>query len=151
LEGYFKGGLVDYLGYAPDGDFLGNDTSQPEFKFLKDKGIQIVPYNKSSLKPLDEYGKSIEVTEEKYKQFLKKREQYVKEDITKLINGEGTIENEKDEPEPLPKSKVKDVTPDELKSWIMRKTNQANAKAMEDVFNGTQAPKSNDKRKVDTE
>ena len=67
------------------------------------------------------------------------------------MRGEGYIEVEKGVWEELPKSKLKDNTYDEIKGWLMTKTNQANDRAMMDVFEGEQAPKDSGKRKIETQ
>jgi hypothetical protein len=132
-------------------DFIEQDLKVPEWKFLNDKGLKLTKKSKESLKPVDADGKPIEVTEDKYKDFLKKREEYVRQDIEKLMKGEGYIEVEKGVWENLQKSKLKDLTYDEIKGWIMTKTNQANDKAMMDVFEGEQATQDSGKRKIETQ
>jgi len=67
------------------------------------------------------------------------------------MKGEGYIEVEKGVWENLQKSKLKDLTYDEIKGWIMTKTNQANDKAMMDVFEGEQATQDSGKRKIETQ
>ncbi len=43
---------------------------------------------------------------------------------------------------------VNDITPTELRSFIMRKTTEANEKAIKEVFNGEQEPKEKPARKI---
>ena len=153
LSSLFTTTLPNFIGInvKDKRDFIEQDLTKPEWKFLDDKGLRLIKKSKESLNPIDKDGKPIEVTEEKYQDFLKKREEYVRQDIEKLMRGEGYIEIEKGTYEPLDKSKLKDLTYDEIKGWLMTKTNQANDRAMMDVFQGEQAPKDSGKRKIETE
>jgi len=136
FEGYFKGGLLDYLGATPKPEYLGRDLSVPEWKFLKDNGLDIKAKLKNSLKPIDEEGNLKEVTDEDYRKFLEEREKLIKEETSLAMKGEliawnvGGI-----------KKKFDKLTDKEKESWIMRVSNSATDQAIESVFGDQSAPK----------
>ena len=118
----------------------------PEWKFLNEKGLKLSDKSKESLNPIDKEGKPIEVTEEKYKEFLKKREEYVKGNIKRLMDGKEYFKDKNNKYKSITKSDLANITYDELKSWLMTKTNQANDKAMLDIFKGKQRENTPERR-----
>ena len=88
----------------------------------------------------------IEALEEKYKEFLKKREEYVKGNIKRLMDGKEYFKDKNNKYKSITKSDLANITYDELKSWLMTKTNQANDKAMLDIFKGKQRENTPERR-----
>ena len=77
------------------------DKNSKEYKFLKDKESGIVPYHKEKLQPVDIKGNEIKVTDENYKKFIDERENYIKNDISRLINGELKYANKDNKEKPV--------------------------------------------------
>ena len=127
-------------------DYISQDLKMPEWKFLNEKGLKLSDKSKESLNPIDKEGKPIEVTEEKYKEFLKKREEYVKGNIKRLMDGKEYFKDKNNKYKSITKSDLANITYDELKSWLMTKTNQANDKAMLDIFKGKQRENTPERR-----
>ncbi|MEN6463318.1 MAG: hypothetical protein ABFC94_18360, partial [Syntrophomonas sp.] len=167
-DGYsalFKEGLLTFVGFnsKDQRDYIDQDITIPEIKYMADKGVKIMPYKKDSLMPLTSDGKPIEVTEEKYKQFLEKREEYIKKEVRDLMDGkkhvlESTevVEDEDGQQQDKPKwsiltkDQVDKITSDELKGFVMTATTRANEKAIHEVFGGRgNAPKDSGKRKIE--
>ena len=167
-DGYsalFKEGLLTFVGFnsKDQRDYIDQDITIPEIKSMADKGVKIMPYKKDSLMPLTSDGKPIEVTEEKYKQFLEKREEYIKKEVRDLMDGkkhvlESTevVEDEDGQQQDKPKwsiltkDQVDKITSDELKGFVMTATTRANEKAIHEVFGGRgNAPKDSGKRKIE--
>ena len=111
------------------------DKDSKEHKFLKENGGGIVPEKKEKLEPVDANGKPVEVTEEKYKEYTKEVERIAKEEVSAVMQS-GVVSwdlgGETKE--------FKKLTPDEKKTWITAKENEANKAAMEKIF-GVQPPK----------
>jgi len=138
------------------------DENSEEYKFLEERGEGIKPYSIENLKPIDNNGKPIEVTQQLYKEFLEKRSEYFAKEVSDLINGkkyfqEGTqdvTDNEKNKMtipswQMATKEEVDNMTSDELKAFLMSATSRADDKAIYDVFKGEQSPKARENRRFD--
>ncbi len=167
-DGYsalFKEGLITFIGFntKDQREYIDQDITIPEIKYMADKGVKIMPYKKESFNPLDGNGNPIEVTDEKYDEFIKKREEYIKKDVRDLMDGkrhiqetdteEATTDDGRTVQVPkwsiLEKSEVDKITTDELKGFVMTATTRANKRAIHDLFQGRgNAPKNSGKRKI---
>lgn len=82
LEGYFKGGLVDYLGFAPEQqDPLADQKNNPVFKKYLDKEIKLPLYEPDKIQTKEVNGKVVEhlsdYEESVQKEYKVKAEKYL--------------------------------------------------------------------------
>ena len=146
-----------------------SDIKSDEFKFLANKGAGIVPFSKSNLKPVTSDGKEIAVTDAKYKEFIDKRELYIKTAIAQGLNKGGAIDlNPKNDVElsddaqealenmakkqegikSFSAEDFKNASTEELNRWLMTETSEADKWAMTKVFNANAKAKDKPERKI---
>ncbi len=145
-----------------------SDRESEAYKFLKEKNEGIVSIDIKSVNPVSKDGKPIEVTPEKYKEFIEKRQLYVKAAIEQSlkkgadIDYNAKLENPEDESDiqsivdyiNAKKDGIKKISgenfqklnSEQLRAWLMTETNDANKWAMQKVFKGTDKP--NEKKEV---
>lgn len=99
-----------------------------DLKYLQDKGLKIVDLHKEALEPLDKEGKRVFVTDKKFKEVVEEREKLIKEQIAEARK-KGFIIWETGET-----IKPEDITPKQLKSWLMGTSTKAKNEAIEKVF-----------------
>ena len=131
-------------------NFTEKEMEEPSVKYLIDKGETIMPHSKASLHPINQYGKEVPVTNEKYKQFLEERKNIIKKEIETLISGQGKIVGKNGSFMNLSKDEADKLTSDQLKPYLMRITKEADKQAMYHVFNGQEKPKSTKEGEVYT-
>lgn len=150
ISGVLSGGTGFRIGEYNSDDNTGiEDKKSAAHKFLKQKDAGIKPYSRENLKPVDESGKDIPVTGEKYKKFMVEREKIIADAIDALLKGNGVYEDEDGIPHQISAKDAKDITDDELKSYLMSQTTKADKEAMEKVFNGTQKKEPKTSRKIE--
>lgn len=158
-----------YRNYLPSKTGVLNMESDT-FKFLANKGLGIVPYSKEKLKPINEDGLPIKVTDEKYKEFLDKRQLYVETAIKQALNKGGSVDlNPKMETpedsedtqsiadyiatknEGIKKMSAEDFkksTSEQLRAWLMSETKNADKWAIGQVFKGKEKTKDKPEAKI---
>ena len=117
---------------------------------MKDKNEGIVPYKRESLKPVNEYGKDVPVTDEDYNKFLDRREAIIKQEVGKLLSGEAQVRGKNGNMIRLSKEDAQKLSPEQLRSYLMRITTEADKLAIYRVFNGIEKPKSTKEGEVYT-
>ena len=126
------------------------DRDSQEYQFLKEKQAGIVPYDIKKLKPVDNSGKLLDVTDEKSKDFLNTRERIIKRAIASGINGEYTSIDENGVLKKATAEDFKNMNSKELQSWLMTVTKEADKRAMQEVFRGKEMKDDKTDRKFKT-
>ena len=127
-----------------------SEKTSKEYNFLKEHNESIKDYPIESLHPINQYGKEVPVTDEKYKQFLEERKNIIKKEIETLISGQGKIVGKNGSFMNLSKDEADKLTSDQLKPYLMRITKEADKQAMYHVFKGQEKPKSTKEGEVYT-
>ena len=113
-------------------DYARMDLGKKEFKYLYDSGIKIPSSEKQNLKVKDSSGKEIEVSDEKFEQYVEKKESILQNYISEIMKrGYPTIQNGRSvtlTAEELSKNK------DLLQEIVDRYSRKATSKAKEEVF-----------------
>lgn len=122
------------------GAFDRDFKKSKEGKFLDEKGLKIVDINKEGIHPLDQNGQKIKLTEEKFQQLKDVRERKIQDEITKLMKNGANIDGEE--------IQAKDLTPAQLRGWLMTTSTRAKKEAMDEVFG--EQPETAEKPKVET-
>ena len=120
----------------------GLDDTKPEWKFLKDKGLSVVPMNKEGIDVSDKDGKKIKVTEDDFKKVSDLRMKLLEQETSKLIK-KGAIVWETGKKIP-----AASLTKEQLTKWLMNKSTKFKKEAINKVF-GVQEKK-DEKPTIDT-
>ena len=128
-----------------------SENTSKEYNYLKEHNESIKDYPIESLHPVDQNGKDIEVTPEKYKEFIKLREEKIKESVSKLMNGDIPYTNENGEQVKLSEEEAKKIPPKQLKGFMMSATEIADKEAMNEIFTGKKKLKEKEYPKLEVE
>jgi hypothetical protein len=129
-SGLFTRGLASFYGVkvSNEQDFNKRSLKVPEWRFLADKGLKVTDLHKEGLSPVDEKGSPVEITDDKFKEVVDKRDEIIKKEVADLMD-KGGIDWEEGK-----RIKTADITPDQLKSWLMKISKRATKEATEKVF-----------------
>ena len=151
MEGYFKGGVIDYLGYAPK-PAESNTFSTETVSYLKEKGIEL-PQITISKKPFTIYNSSKytkrDATVSEVESYNKLRFEILDAKIKAIHKSETIAVNLYGDVtagmENVAKyKKGKDLTTDEIKKLIKGYRTQASNEAKEKLFGAGQDPEKAD-------